>query len=307
MSKFFNLLGTEVYLLGQYNNLSDFRSYYITDKISNIFDNAKNLLLIGINMRLELPLMNSKLRKYVNSNNRIKIFYVGLSNSYNNLPIISCGNSMFDIVNIFKGKNIAFSKNIFIKSIFYSLFTKNKFKYMYLRVFINNEINNNANIIKILFEKIFNKYFFFKINNLITNISLLNIFENGNYMLDNCVYNKLKKKFIFFENVNEQLIFNHLKISKNDFVISHGQFAGINQEIIDLMIPSLSIYEYNGTFINLEGRIRKLIKVVSKNLISSYDFFIILKICYSNYFKTNLSFMKNFNKIIRFFEFLEID
>jgi len=103
------------------------------------------------------------------------------------------------------------------------------------------------------------------------------------------------------------LIFNQLKISKNDFVIHHGQFVGINQEIIDLIIPSLSMYEYNAIFINLEGRVRKLTKVISNNLISSYDFFIVLRICYLNYLKTNLSFMKKFNKIIGFFEFLQID
>lgn len=305
MSKFFNLLGTEVYLSGQYN-LSDFRNHYFIDKIINIFDNVRNLLFIGTNIRLELPLMNSKLRKCINNNKKIKIFYVGLSNSYNNVPVISCGNSIFDLINIFKGKNIAFSKNIFVKSIFYSLFTTNNLKYMYFRVFIKNGINN-VNIIKVFFEKIFNKYFFFKINNLIDNISFLNIFENGNYRLNDRVYNNLEKRFIFFENINEHLVFNYLKISKNDFVIYHGQFFGINQEIIDLIIPSLSIYEYNGTFINLEGRIRKLIKAVSQNLISSHDFFIVLKVCYSNYLKTNLSFMKNFNKIIGFFEFLHID
>jgi hypothetical protein len=305
MSKFFNLLGTEVYLSGQYN-LSDFRNHYFIDKIINIFDNVRNLLFIGTNIRLELPLMNSKLRKYINNNKRIKIFYVGLSNSYNNVPVISCGNSIIDLINIFKGKNIAFSKNIFVKSIFCSLFTTNNLKYIYFRVFMKNDINN-VNIIKVFFEKIFNKYFFFKINNLIDNISFLNIFENGNYRLNDSVYSKLEKRFIFFENVDEQSVFNHLKISKNDFVIYHGQFFGINQEIIDLIIPSLSIYEYNGTFINLEGRIRKLIKAVSQNLISSYDFFIVLKICYSNYLKTNLSFMKNFNTIIGFFEFLHID
>ena len=75
ISRFFNFLGTGIYLLGQNNNVSDFRSYYINDKISNIFDNVRNILFIGTNIRLELPLLNARLRKHINKK-KMKHLYI---------------------------------------------------------------------------------------------------------------------------------------------------------------------------------------------------------------------------------------
>ena len=232
MSKFFNLLGTEVYLIGHYN-VSDFRNNYITDRLLNIFDNVKNLLFIGTNMRLELPLLNSKLRKYINNNKRIKIFYVGLSNSYNNIPIISCGNSILDLINIFKGKNVSFSKNIFIKSISYSLFV-NDIRCIYFRIFIKNNINNIN--IKASFDKIFNKYFFLKVNYLIDDISFLNILENGNYRFNDYMYNKLEKRFISLENVNEQSLINSLKINRETLKTKNKTICRFLNELNNLVM-----------------------------------------------------------------------
>jgi len=305
MSKFFNLLGTDVFMLNtQYLNC-DFRHNYFFDQIINIFDNTNNLFFVGTNIRLELPLLNSKLRKYINNyNKRIKVFYIGLSNSYNNVPVISCGNSIFDFVNVLKGKN-NLNKIILFKSIFCSLFTGNKQQFNRLRIFIRNSICF-SNVLKIFLEKILSKFLILKINIIFNDISYLSIYEKNNYRIDR-IYTYFRRKFIFLENVDEHFLDNFYLNSNEDFVVYHGQFFGVNKINANLIIPSSSIYEYNGIFLNIEGRIRKLTKVISQNFISSSDFLVILKLCYSSYITTNLSFIKKFNRMINFFEFLNID
>ena len=73
INKFFNMIGLDVYNI-EIENKSDFRDY-IMETFYNVFDNVYNIIIIGINLRLELPLLNSRLRKsFIMSNNNMRIF-----------------------------------------------------------------------------------------------------------------------------------------------------------------------------------------------------------------------------------------
>jgi len=151
ISTFFNLIGSEVYIpeMVVNNNVNyDLRINFLSDKIINIFENMNNILFVGLNIRVELPLLNAKLRKLILSyGKRIKIFSIGLSNSYNNLQIISYGNSLCDFYNMMKGKN-NINLSFMFKGILSSLFFKNSLKFLNLTIFLKLFIK----------EKLFNIY-----------------------------------------------------------------------------------------------------------------------------------------------------
>jgi len=310
MSVFFNLLGTEVHIPENLNNgiNYDFRSNFLSDKIINIFDNMNNILFIGLNIRIELPLLNAKLRKLISSyGKRIKIFYIGLSNSYNNIHVITYGNSLFDFYNMIKGKN-NINLKFFFRGILPSLFKKNDLKFINLTIFFkSNFFNNFVTKLSWYITRLFSNFLELKFKVIHNNISLLSIYEVNNYK-SNKGFNNLNNRFIFLENMDDQQFLSVLQIKKeNDFLIYHGQFLGLSANVANLIIPSLSFYEYNGLFINMEGRIRKLTKVVSNNVVTSFDFFTILKLCYNKYMLNNFSLINNFKKIISYFDFLLIN
>jgi len=307
ISNFFNIIGTEVYLTTQVNNVNlDFRCDYLSDKIVNIFENINNILFVGINIRLQLPLLNARLRKLIsNYPNRIKVYYIGLSNSYHNIPLISGGNCLFEFINVLRGRN-KINCEINYKGIMHSLFVN--FKLSNLMIFFKDSLYNSKMFdIKNYVNNFLSHFVYLKSSLIYNDISILNIFELNVLNTIKSTNLLVNDRLIFLENVDDQYFLSALKIMKNDFVIYHGQFMGISSNYANLIIPSYSIYEYNGTFINMEGRIRKLTKVISNNSITSYDLFTILKLCYNKYISTNYSIIKKFRRIIQFFEFLDMD
>jgi hypothetical protein len=177
---------------------------------------------------------------------------------------------------------------------------------MKLKVFFNNWSYNLLGDLRFCIDKFVSSYLYYNINIIHNDISLLNICENNNFRTDR-VINNINKRFIFLANVDDNNFINTLDSLSNDFIIYHGHFLGPSTKYANMLIPSCSAYEYNGVFINIEGRIRKLTKVISQHVITSADYFTILKLCFINYIKTNLSIINNFNRIIKLFDFLIVD
>jgi len=252
---------------------------------------------------VKLTILNAKLRKLILIyGKRIKIFSIGLANSYNNLQVISYGNSLFDFYNMIKGKN-NINLNCMFRGILSSLFFKNNLKFLNLTIFFKS---NSFNNLSFYISKIFFNFLNLKINLIHNNISYLNIYENNNYKVFKG-NNNINDRLIFLENMDDLQFLSALQLKKKDFVIYHGQFFGLSTNSANLIIPSCSFFEYNGIFINMEGRIRKVTKVVSQNIVTSFDFFTILKLCYNKYILHNFSLINNFKKIVNYFDFLLID
>jgi predicted molibdopterin-dependent oxidoreductase YjgC len=126
----------------------------------------------------------------------------------------------------------------------------------------------------------------------------------NNIIIDNV------NKLLFLENVDDEYLLSTLmlKINKNkNFVIYHGCFFDLGARYSNLLIPSHSNFEYNGIFVNNEGRIRKLTKIISKNGINNSELFVLLKLYINFYINSNFSILKNFKKILSYFDFIKID
>jgi hypothetical protein len=306
VTAFFNLIGTEVFIPNVMSTNFDFRINYLINQLVNIFENLKIIMFVGINIRLELPLMNAKLRKLMLIyGKRIKLYNIGLSNSYNNIPLFNVGNSIEEFFKMLKGKSKV-NLDILNTTVLSGLPNTINLKYKNFKIFFGSMAYNLVKDARFYIEKMMNNYYFFSINIIYPNISMYNIAEYNNIRRDN-IYNFLRDRFIFLENVDDQHFLNSLNIKENDFVVYHGHFVGGFSKFANLLIPSTSIYESNASYINLEGRTRKLTKAISQNLISSSDYLTVLKICFTNYIKTNFSLITNFRKIVNFFEFLNLD
>lgn len=76
-----------------FNFLFDFRFFFLLNNTLNFFENISSLVLIGTNLRLEVPLLNSRIRKNYLKNNMLLVLSLGLALDYLTFPVINFGNS----------------------------------------------------------------------------------------------------------------------------------------------------------------------------------------------------------------------
>jgi hypothetical protein len=127
--QFFNKMSIEVLIGDFFVADSDFRSDFLFNDIILNIENKFIFILIGLNLRVEFPLLNTRLRKLFNIH-KIKIYNFGNVNYVTSMNIM-CGNSYNDVLNFVKGKNLL-NKNIMYKGFYNSLF--------------NFKLNKNINI-----------------------------------------------------------------------------------------------------------------------------------------------------------------
>jgi predicted molibdopterin-dependent oxidoreductase YjgC len=81
---------------------------------------------------------------------------------------------------------------------------------------------------------------------------------------------------------------------KNSFFVYTGNFFDNGANLSNLIIPNYTFFEDDFEFINIEGKIRKSLRVLTSNnnLISDFDFFNFLNIFKELYIENNFSFIK---------------
>lgn len=96
---FFNGIGCDniEYQEKQYFN-ADLRESYLLNTTAMSLETAKAIVLIHTNLRMENPLLNSRIRKNYLNNPGLKIFSIGLAATYTTFPVINLGNSNASLV-----------------------------------------------------------------------------------------------------------------------------------------------------------------------------------------------------------------
>jgi hypothetical protein len=276
----------------------DFRLNYLLNNL----DLMENLIIIGINLRVELPILNSKLRKRVN-NKSINIF-----NFFNkNMLGMFINNDLYNFVKYLYFRN---KLNIYLFFKIYSLLVFNfERKLESLNFFFG---------IKFLFQNKFefNNYvyfFFFKYVNfikftiIISNISLINFFEVGLKYSFYCFY-AMNRSFIFLNNIDSTISLKQIYRRGSNYVIYNGSYFDNGSKMSDISFPINMFFEYDGVFLNIEGRVRKLNKVInftkviytSANLYKYMCFYLRKKIKLFSFFYFYLVNLLKFVKIIKF-------
>lgn len=291
--------------------ISDFRFFYFLNKTLLQLENLNNLIFVGTNIRMELPLLNIRIRKnYLENLNNINIFSFGLALDYLTYPVQNLGNSIKSILFFIEGK---FNFNFII--FFFDFYNINFFSYIYIKkiyFFFGMSILNRIDYDNILFSFLYlfkqlNFYNFDQFNIIPKFLGRISCFEFG---LLPGIRSNMPKQILNNHYINYYcgVDFDINKIyplDKKNINIYQGPFF-INNFIkyIWLILPVNIATETYLIYLNLEGRYRTSIKAVSppfKNYSNSKVFqllFFIKKIL----FKSNFSIINKFYSFTNFFK-----
>ncbi len=231
-------------------NNADFQEYYLlNDNIFNV-SGYKIFLLIGVNLRLENPILNIRLKKLSNDKN-VLIGYIG-SNYNNNLNLIHLGNNFSTIKEIFAGKhNFSTVITNFLKRDLNNSKIKDIFKNK-ISIIFGNEIIQTGNHIQLIESIKQIPILKEKVDfNIIENFSgKINILETGLFNYNNINVNE---RSIFYL-LNTETIENY---KKDDFVIFQGHHNTQIRSKINVILPNVLWTEKSGLYLNCFGFIQK--------------------------------------------------
>jgi NADH-quinone oxidoreductase subunit G len=220
-------------------------------------DECDFILLIGCNPRLEATIVNHRIRKAVNSG--CKVFSIGDPGEQNyNYKIIGNNISILDDlihekISEFQLLNKAKNPAVIIGE---SALKSNISRYV-------------ISSTKTLLKKI-NKLSGFNIlHQCASNVGSLKLGLQTKNL--NKVYNS---EFLYLISSDEVLI----NKKENQFVVYQGSHGGENASVADVILPSASYAEKNGSFANLEGRVQRSYKASYPPGLAKEDWEIFLSI-----------------------------
>jgi len=291
VKNFFNSIGSEVFYSDLIEINTDFRGNFLLNNLLINLDNNLVFTFFCLNTRLESPILNSRLRKLYLLNDSLKFYGFGVNNSYLNLPINIYGNSVFNLINIVKSK-IVFNKELLFKFYNYSAFNiflkKDKFSFFFGIGFFY--FFNSSNLLD-LFKNLINNNFFSNVSIIFPFVGYLSFFEY-NSGINKFLLNT--KNFIYLSNIDDINFLNKF-IKLNSYFIYNGSFFDEGAKLSNVVVPSFTFFENDYEYLNIEGRLRKSLRVLSSsyNLIEDFNFFNFLNIFKELYIIGNFSIFKN--------------
>jgi len=303
--QFFNLLGSNIFFE---SNISYFNSDFLNDIYTSLnLEETKILLTISLNLRLEMPILNSKLLR---KKERILFFSIGNVGYFYSNCFKILGNSISDVVNFIYGKTFlniqlynesSFNINIFNKYI----------KPSGLQILIGQSfyfVKNSYNLYLKLKNYIFKYFNFSWCNNLFSNVSILN-YLNINHLKKFIFYNF--SSFYFLNNVDNYYFLKNLDNINNkdmeNFVVYRGSFFDEGVKRSNLVFPSSTFFEENYNYKSFNGLNLFTRKVISNNFYNNKEFFFFLNNLKFKFFKSYLFSIINFKVLFKYFKFLYID
>lgn len=288
-------------------SLNDFRFLYQLNSTLIGLESCNNYLFLGTNLRLESPLLNSRIRKSYLTNFSFSAYSIGLSVNYLTYPVCNLGNSIKSLIYFFSGK-LSFIKNI----LFYDFYNLNFFsKYFFnLDFFIGSSFLNRIDGFSLVSTLL--KFFSnlqLSLNNLhfvYNSLGVLSGFEYGLPVTMNSIsclqsgYNT-SKSFIYFIGVDFDLL-SLQKVNAESFLVYHGSFLTDKVlNFINLILPMPLYTEKSSLFLNLEGRLRKSERAISTQIKSDSLIFESLIKLKNQYYVSNFSIFSNFSILVNFF------
>jgi len=308
LKSFFNNIGcNNIYYYEIDRNIPDFNYAFLLNNTLKNLNNINDLLIIGANIRLESPLLNSVYRKNYLNNLNFKVYIIGLGLNYLNYKTINLGSNLISFNKYLLGLLIVNKYLLFNDYYNLSFFNKNNIFSKNILIGSSSLIRNDSHSIVYL---IWN---FIKLSRIsIKNVNILsrNLGRISAYEF-NVLYNiksipnitKINKinYFNFFIGVDN--LCNNNKNNKN-INIYLGSFFIINFfEFINLIFSSSIYVEDIFSYLNLEGRFRYTNKVITpaKYVYSDYKIINSLNILLKKIYLWNFSVINNYNNIISYF------
>jgi len=240
----------------QYSNYSynflDFRSYFLLNDSIIQMDCKTNILFVGLNCRLESPILNAKFRKSYLDNEDFTCYSLGLALHHTTYPILNLGNSINSIYHFIEGR--LSSILYMIDDFFAPNFSLNNLN---LNIFIGSSILRRFDNIFII--KIFYKFLLDRGINL-SNLHIVNAkpgvisYNEAGLISHNNIYSSnflVLPKLIFYCGLDAYTPLN----GKNNCIITISSHLSDKKSNIILPIPVYT--EEDSYYINLEGSYEK--------------------------------------------------
>lgn len=303
IKSFFSSLGCSN-LNYEYNcNLSfDFRYSYLLNNTLTEIENVFVSFFLGLNLRLEAPLLSSRLRKsFLMNDSFLLAFSLGLSLDYLSFPVVNIGNYVLDFFKILEGKFFFF--RLFFLEEFKNLkfLNYNFFLFDDFFCFLGDSILNRFDVgfffdgFKFFFFKLFfdNALFFFRFFNVVSNfLGRSSCFEMGLLPGIRSFLEASSHSFIYLLGVDISVF----HISAYNFIVYQGNFFN-DVKNVSLFFPSSIFVEKQGNVLNIEGRLRKFVKVISSVVFSDSEILEVLFI-FKNFFFKFFLLHSFFNEIL---------
>jgi NADH-quinone oxidoreductase chain G len=243
LKDFLNIKGSSNFYIQDYNHINfDFRQNFLLNISLLEIEKLDFVILVGLNPRLELPLLNLRFRKSVKYN---KSLIVSLGFSY---PLtynyLSLGSNIINLIQILEGTSMLCK--VFLKS-------KNRILAFGNVLSKRLDVDNLLNVFKTMFLKL-------KLNNCLNFINnyqgSINCLELGFSNPINHYIRKNKKLKLFFLCGIDDSMFIKKNKEKNLYIYI-GSTGNNISDICDIILPACNIVEKQGHFINIEGRVQK--------------------------------------------------
>jgi NADH-quinone oxidoreductase subunit G len=256
-------------------------SYLFNTTIKNI-EKADSILLIGVNPKIESPIINHKIRKrYLQGGCKIGVIGNSISLNYKYTHI---GENINAIQDLIQDKNpfsqLLSKSNYPLVILGRSVFHKDIYSHT---SYLINQLINKFKVIKegyngynVLHTKAAN------VGALDIGFTQSNIFKTMEDILKDAKVNNIK--FIWSLGADE-VDYSNLK---NTFIVYQGSHGDVGAKFASVILPSSLWLEKDSTYINTEGRIQSTNKSLPLLGLAKEDWKIIR--AFSNYLKTPLPY-----------------
>ena len=261
LKDFLSKMGKSYYMIENIKNIIiDFRFQYLMNIKLSELENLDICFLIGFSPRLELPLLNVRLRKAV---------------KFGNCEVYSFS-YIYDLT--YFSYNISNQISLFIKFLEGNSFLCRKFlnskNPSILMGSSNLERYDSKNLVsfipKILYNILKKKYKNSFFNLILTNSGFVNGCELG-FLSNNALlpyvdeYNFYSNTVFYLIGISDFRFFNKgaYKICPNSLKIFQGHHATLPINIADVILPGIVSIESNSSYLNLNGRLQhtKFVKI----------------------------------------------
>lgn len=283
-----NFMGYSLHKSNKMYSVNDFYLFYINPYFFHDIKSKKNIyVFLGMNLRLESPILNIKFRKNLFND---ELIYCNIGSNFNdNLNTLSLGLNIKNLLVLLKGKskfNInlmklikksSFDSNFMFlvgNNLFYQKDNLSIYKYLSkcvqnLKKFKNLKYYKSKKYIVGALNKKLNKKF-----DLNVNIQFMNLFS----ILYEDIVLKRVHDIVNISKVDLLYILNgnyFFKKKMNQFVVFQGHHIDIKLLDVDVVFPNTNFLEKASKFLNIEGKYLKTNKVVSKPYLTRNDWTIL--------------------------------
>ena len=297
----------------------DYRFFYLLNITLSALEECSFIMLLATNLRLENPLVNSRIRKNFVRNRGLKhknftVIAFGQGINYSGYPVSNLGNSFKQFALFIQGKYYFFGSMFFNSFSFRSLGFFNVFIPFHLRpVLLLGEAplglrSDNKNIFKtalrlsalLQHHSFLNKQIFNVVSSHLGTISLK---ENGVASSPPA----LGSTALNSSNFTYLLGTDAIPVNNNQsLIIYQGSHLPPLSFAKGLILPTATYVEHISTFMNLEGRIRstKIAVAAPPLVLSDMEVIRLLNILKKKTNAANFSFIENFYAVTDFFKFI---